>query len=64
MMTDDTTDGYTIQNIAPIKNDWCMQIKSDLELCNINLSEAEISTMKKEHFNPIYINIKFVFGWW
>ena len=44
---------FTIQNIAPIKNDWCMQIKSDLELCNINLSEAEISTMKKEHFKAL-----------
>jgi len=30
-----------------------MQIKSDLELCNINLSEAEISTMKKEHFKAL-----------
>ena len=41
---------YNVQDRAPIKNDWCMQIKDYLEFCNINFSEAEITSMKKEEF--------------
>ena len=33
------------------KNDWVVQLNSDLEECNISLSEDEIKKMKKTTFN-------------
>ena len=44
---------YNVQKLAPIKNDWYMQIKDDLESCKIEFSEAEVSSMKKEKFKNI-----------
>ena len=34
------------QQLAPVKNDWCLSIEEDLKMCNIILSEQEISAMK------------------
>ena len=34
------------QQLAPVKNDWCLNIEEDLKMCNIILSEQEISAMK------------------
>ena len=44
---------YNAQKIAPMKNDWVQQIKDDLETCKINLTESEISSMKKFKFKSI-----------
>ena len=44
---------YNAQKLAPLKNDWYLQIQEDLEICNIDLSEAEVSSMKKEKFKNI-----------
>ena len=44
---------YDAQKLAPLKNDWVLQIKDDLESCNINLTEAEISKMKRNKFKCI-----------
>ena len=33
-----------------MKNDWVLQLKSDLEECDITLSDKEIRRMKKESF--------------
>ena len=41
---------YLAQKIAPFQNDWVLQIKDDLELCDIDLTESEIANMKKEKF--------------
>ena len=40
------------QKLSPVKNDWCLTIAEDLKYLNINLSEKEISMMKKAKFKP------------
>ena len=47
---------YSAQKIAPLKYDWALQIKDDLEMCNINLTETEIANMKKEKFKSLVKN--------
>ena len=46
------------QQLSPVKNDFCLEIEENLKYCNINLSEDEISTMKKRKFkNLVNTNI-------
>ena len=47
---------YSAQKIAPYKNDWILQIKDDLDMCNIELTETEIAKMKKEKFKVLVKN--------
>ena len=35
------------QECAPVKNDWCMTVKEDLDFLHIDLTEKEITKMKK-----------------
>ena len=44
---------YNAQKISPVKNDWYLQVKEDLEKCNIFLSETEISNMKRHRFKSL-----------
>ena len=44
---------YNAQKISPIKNDWYLQVKEDLENCCIFLSETEISNMKRHKFKSL-----------
>ena len=39
---------FNAQKILPLKNDWILQIEDDLKFCDIQLSETEITCMKKE----------------
>ena len=48
---------FKAQQISPVKNDWCLQIIEDLKLCNIDLTEHEISLMKKTTFKTL-VNTK------
>ena len=41
------------QQLAPVKNDWCLQIAEDLKLCGIDLTELEISNMTKYRFKDL-----------
>ena len=36
-----------------VKNDWIIQLNSDLDECNITLTENEIKEMKKEKFKKL-----------
>ena len=36
-----------------MKNDWFLQVKDDLEECQIDLSECEIANMRKYSFNKL-----------
>ena len=36
-----------------MKNDWFLQVKADLEECQIDLSECEIANMRKYSFNKL-----------
>ena len=38
------------QKAFPVKNDWIHQVRNDLELCEIELSDDEISNLKKVTF--------------
>ena len=44
---------YSSHKSFSVKNDWFLQIKSDLDECEIDLSESEISKMKKYSFNKL-----------
>ena len=44
---------FNAQKIAPLKNDWILQIEDDLKLCNINYTEQEITNMSKAKFKAI-----------
>ena len=44
---------YNAQKISPIKNDWYLQVKEDLENCSIFLFETEISNMKRHKFKSL-----------
>ena len=39
------------QMIAPTKDDWICQVRKDLDDFNIELTDSEISKMKKETFH-------------
>ena len=41
------------QQLSPVRNDWCVQIAADLKLCNIDLTELEISNMSKYKFKSL-----------
>ena len=41
---------FNTQKSLVVKNDWVVQLYSDLEECNISLSEDEIRNMKKTTF--------------
>ena len=41
------------QQLAPVRNDWCLQIDEDLKLCDIQLTKEEISNMKKNKFKKL-----------
>ena len=47
---------FETQRLLSNKNDWVLQLKSDLEECNITLPEKEIKAMKKETFKNIVKN--------
>ena len=44
---------FMTQRLLPCKNDWVTQLKSDLNECNITLSEEQIKSMKKEQFKNL-----------
>ena len=44
---------FETQRLLSNKNDWVLQLKSDLEECNITLTEKDIKSMKKEAFKSI-----------
>ena len=41
------------QKLSPSRNDWVHQIEDDLRMCDISLSEAEITNMKRAKFKSI-----------
>ena len=44
---------YNAQKAFPVKNDWIYLIKEDLDICEIELSENEISNMKQAAFKKL-----------
>ena len=44
---------YNTQKLFPVKNDWVIQIQDDLIQCKIDMSDEEISKMKKSKFKKI-----------
>ena len=44
---------FKAQKSFPVKNDWIFQIKDDLEICKIELSENEIANMKQITFKKL-----------
>ena len=44
---------FMTQKSLPIRNDWVIQLQSDLEQCKITLTEEEIKSMKKEQFKNL-----------
>jgi hypothetical protein len=44
---------FETQRLLSNKNDWVLQLKNDLEECNITLPEKDIKAMKKETFKNI-----------
>ena len=43
------------QTLLPSKNDWITQVQNDLEECGIELSEENISNMKKQTFKNLVL---------
>ena len=41
------------QQPSPVKGDWCIQVATDLKLCDIVLTESEISKMSKFKFKNL-----------
>ena len=41
------------QQLLTSKNDWVLQLQNDLKECRIELSEAEIKSMKKDAFKKL-----------
>ena len=41
---------YIAQKRKPVKDDWFLTIKKDMDDINLNLSDAEIGEFKKEKF--------------
>ena len=44
---------FQTQQKFSVKNDWIIQLNSDLDECNISLTENEIKEMKKEKFKTL-----------
>ena len=44
---------YDAQKLAPLNNDWILQIKDDLNYCEIYFGESDIAKMKKQKFKSI-----------
>ena len=44
---------FNAQKSFPVKNDWIGQVKDDLQICGIELSESEIANMKKISFKKL-----------
>ena len=44
---------FRAQQISPVKNDWWLQVQKDMKEHDIDLSELEISTMKKSTFKRV-----------
>ena len=44
---------YNAQKLQPVKNDWYLQIQQDLKDFNINLSEDDIKSLKRERFEML-----------
>ena len=44
---------YNAQKLSPVKNDWFLQVQDDLRMFQINLSDDEIKSLKKEKFKQI-----------
>ena len=44
---------YNAQKLQPVKNDWYLQIQQDLKDLNINLSEDDIKSLKRERFKTL-----------
>ena len=44
---------YNAQKMQPVKNDWYLQVQQGLKDFNINLSEEEIKSLKREKFKTI-----------
>ena len=44
---------FDSQKTLSVKNDWAIQIKHDLMDCEINLSELEISKMKRSAYKKL-----------
>ena len=47
---------YEIQRLNPAKNDICLQFEADLKMCDIQLTNSEISKMKKMKFKKLLNN--------
>ena len=44
---------YKAQKLRPVKNDWCQTVAEDMKLLEIDLSDSEISNMKKQTFKTL-----------
>ena len=44
---------FDTQKKFPNKNDWVLQVREDLEMCQLELTDEEIGAMKKEKFRQI-----------
>ena len=53
---------YQAQNKYPVKNDWSLTVKEDLVFFDINLTEDQISKLKKDPFSTgdTAISIRFL----
>ena len=47
---------YNSQKLLSVKNDWVLQLQSDLTDCEITLSEEMVKSMKKEKFKNLVKN--------
>ena len=47
---------FNTQKSLVCKNDWVLQLRLDMEACNIILSEENIKSMKKESFKHLVNN--------
>ena len=44
---------FQTQQLSPVKNDWCVQVRADLKLCGITLTESEITKLSKYKFKNL-----------
>ena len=44
---------FNSQKLFSVRNDWVLQVQSDLDECDIQLTESEMATMKKYSFTKL-----------
>ena len=44
---------FNSQKSFSVKNDWVLQVQSDLDECDVQLNDCEIATMKRSSFTKL-----------